>query len=217
MKQNIFVTDFDGTLARNDFYRLVRERLLPPDTPDYWSEFVHGKLTHFEVLRRYFGDIRATEADVDAVVQDMGVDPRFPELAAELAAQGWSIIIASAGCDWYIRRLLVPLAVPVTIYSNPGEWRGECEGLVMSLPEHSPFYSPTHGVDKSAIVADALTRAELVAFAGDGIPDADAAALVSPRFRFARADCAAQLAARGEPFRLFDRWSEVAEALLSEV
>ena len=104
----------------------------------------------------------------------------------------------------------------MTIHSNPGEWKGGEEGLVMTLPMDSPFYSPVFGIDKAAIVRDALRRADRVAFAGDGFPDAAAAVLVSPHLRFARADCAAQLARNGESFRPFEYWSEVAEALLSE-
>ena len=33
----VLVSDFDGTMTRNDFYKLAVERLLPPDTPDHWA------------------------------------------------------------------------------------------------------------------------------------------------------------------------------------
>ena len=54
----------------------------------------------------------------------------------------------------------------------------------------------------------------LVAFAGDGFPDADAARLVPEGLRFARADLATALVAEGLAFRPFERWGEVAAGVL---
>ena len=65
----VLVTDFDGTMTRHDFYKLAIESLLPPETHDYWAEYRAGTITHFEALRRYFACIRASEADVLAVVE----------------------------------------------------------------------------------------------------------------------------------------------------
>ena len=55
----VLVSDFDGTMTGHDFYKLVIESLLPPDTPDYWAMYRAGTITHFEALRRYFAAIRA--------------------------------------------------------------------------------------------------------------------------------------------------------------
>src|SRR4051794_34626000 len=67
----VLVTDFDGTMTRRDFYKLAIERLLPPDTPDFWAEYRAGAITHFEALRRYFASIRSSEDEVLAVVACM--------------------------------------------------------------------------------------------------------------------------------------------------
>jgi len=55
-----------------------------------------------------------------------------------------------------------------------------------------------------------------VAFAGDGRPDLEAALLVEPGLRFARGWLAKELGRRGEGFRPFERWAEVAGALIGE-
>jgi 2-hydroxy-3-keto-5-methylthiopentenyl-1-phosphate phosphatase len=52
-----------------------------------------------------------------------------------------------------------------------------------------------------------------VAFAGDGAPDVESALLVGPDLRFARGYLAEELSRRGEPYRTFGRWCEIAEAL----
>ncbi len=52
MASKLLVSDFDGTMTRNEFYRLAIEQLLPSDCPDFWRDFREGKLTHFEALDR---------------------------------------------------------------------------------------------------------------------------------------------------------------------
>ena len=55
---SVLVSDFDGTMTRQDFFKLVISELLPPGTPDYWAMYRTGTITHFEALRRYFASIR---------------------------------------------------------------------------------------------------------------------------------------------------------------
>ena len=83
----------------------------------------------------------------------------------------------------------------------------------MSLPERSPFFSPSKGVNKVAIVQDVLQRSDRVAFAGDGRPDLRPALLVPLQLCFARGWLAEALGERGEKFHPFERWSEIADQL----
>src|SRR5205814_1808148 len=114
--------DFDGTVTRHDFYQLTLERLLPPGVPNYWQDYLAGRLTHFEVLRAYFSAIRAGEDEVLAVVDAMEPDPGLAAAVAGLRAAGWGVVVASAGCDWYIRRLLAACGASVEVYANPGRF-----------------------------------------------------------------------------------------------
>jgi 2,3-diketo-5-methylthio-1-phosphopentane phosphatase len=208
-----FVCDFDGTLTRHDFYQLALARLLPPDTPDHWRAYRAGRLTHFEALAAYFAAIRAPEADVLAVVRAMGLDPELPTLLPRLRAAGWEVVVTSAGCRWYIDILLAEAGVSLEVHANPGRFVPG-RGLLMHLPTDSPYVSPALGIDKAAVVRAAVTAGRRTAFAGDGYPDVDAARLAPPGWRFARAALAEALAAEGLPFRPFDRWADVARALL---
>ncbi len=213
LRPRVLVTDFDGTISKNDFYQLVRAHLLPPGVPNYWSEYHAGRITHFEALRGYFSEIRADEATVWNIVAQMQVDPQLAASVAGLRRAGWQIVIASAGCRWYIERLLTEAGVEIELHANPGRFESG-RGLQMELPRESPFFSPTHGIDKAGIVRHHVAAGSDVAFAGDGYPDADAARLVPPELRFARGDLAETLTASGETFRPFVVWSEIADALL---
>lgn len=211
--RGVLVSDFDGTMTRHDFYKLAIESLLPPDTPDYWAEYRAGTITHFEALRRYFASIRVSEAEVLAAVERMELDPELPAAVEELHRNGWAVVVTSAGCDWYIRRLLGAAGVDVEVHSNPGRFEAG-KGLLMEMPTGSPYLSPTLGVDKTAVVRHHLAAGGAVAFAGDGFPDADPARLVAGELRFARGDLADVLRREGLPFHPFDRWSDITRVLL---
>src|SRR5262245_4381467 len=136
----VLVSDFDGTMTRNDFYKLAIERLLPPDTPDRWAAYREGTLTHFEALRSYFAAIRASEHEVMVVVNAMELDLELPAAVASLRRAGWSVVVASAGCDWYIRKLLTAAGVEVEVNANPGRF-DEGQGLMMEVRTGAPFWS----------------------------------------------------------------------------
>lgn len=214
MADSILVSDFDGTVTGEDFFQLVVSHLLTPKDMQPWDEYLEGRLTHLKALQRIFGKIRAPESDVVALLDDMRPDPEFAESLASLRAANWEVVIASNGCDWYIRRILERLGVRVELHANPGTYP-EGGPLIMKAPLESRFYNPEGGVDKAAIVRFHQERGVRVAFAGDGYTDQEAALLVPPPLRFARAALAAVLRTREEPFQSFSVWSDIARNLLS--
>ena len=202
-------------MTRHDFYDLVRQRWPIPPADDPWQQYVAGHLTHFEALAAIFARIRADEAAVLALADAMELDPGLPSALERLRRHGWEIVVASAGCAWYIDHLLRRAGVTLAVHANPGTY-APATGLRLALPEASPFLSRSTGIDKSAVVRDALGRAAEVAFAGDGRPDLAPALLVPGARRFARGWLADHLRAEQLPFHAFDRWSQIADQLLSQ-
>ena len=182
---SVLVSEFDGTMTRNDFYKLAIESLIPPGTSDYWAEYRAGDITHFEGLRRYFAAIRATEDEVLAVVERMELDPQLPAAVNALRHAGWIVVVTSAGCDWYIRRLLKEANVDIEVHSNPGRLVPG-QGLLMQMPKGSPYLSPTLGVDKAAVVRrhtakrEGRSRSPAMASRTPGPPDLYQATCASP-------------------------------------
>src|SRR5262245_27868933 len=129
-----------------------------------------GAVTHFEAFCSYFAAIRASENDVLAVVARMELDPGIRPAVESLQRAGWRVMVTSAGCDWYIRRLLADAGVDVEVFANPGRFE-KGSGLVMEMPVESAYWSPTLGVDKAGLVRAQLATGAQVAFAGDGFPD----------------------------------------------
>lgn len=208
----VLVSDFDGTMTRHDFYKLAIEKLLPEDFPDQWADYRAGRITHFEALRRYFAAIRCTEEEILQVVSQMELDRDLSDALQLLQAAGWNVVVASAGCEWYIRRLLAAVDIEIPVYSNPGQF-DEHRGLMMHPPTQSPYFSEELGISKRAIVEEFLRRGAEVAFAGDGFPDADAARLVPAERRFARGDLADVLRQENLEFHPLESWSDISDVL----
>jgi 2,3-diketo-5-methylthio-1-phosphopentane phosphatase len=214
MKKNILISDFDGTMTRYDFYDLVC-REFPDIAGGFWPQYERGEITHFEALRCIFAGIRAPESKLLSIIEGMQIDPQLSKAVRELAVHGWDVAVASAGCDWYIKRLLAAQGVVITVHANPGDFFPD-QGLVMRLPPMSPFFSAELGVNKVAVVREALKNFDRVAFAGDGRPDLAPALLVPARRRFAKSWLAKKLHEIGEDFQPFDHWHEVPAMLIKE-
>jgi len=211
--RRVLVSDFDGTMTRQDFYHLVRERWPVPADDDPWDWYVAGRCTHFEALAAIFARIRTDETTLLKLLDDMELDPALPSAIQRLQAAGWEIVVASAGCEWYLKRLLQSAGVAIEVHANPGEFSPEA-GLKLTLPENSRFFDRNTGIDKVGVVRDALGRTPEVAFAGDGRPDLPAALLVPGARRFARGWLAGELTNRGEAFHALTDWNALADTLL---
>jgi NDP-sugar pyrophosphorylase family protein len=74
-----------------------------------------------------------------------------------LASHGVEQVVVSAGCGWYIERLLAERQVEVPVIASPGRLVPG-GGLEMTLPKGSPFFSPQTGIDKKAVVRPALAN-----------------------------------------------------------
>lgn len=207
----VLVTDFDGTVAREDFYQVFLRRVAPPNEGSVWADYCAGRVTHFDALRLIFGSAAPGEEALARLLPEMEFPDTFAKCLTRMRQHGWDVVIVSAGCLWYIDRLLGDL--PVERHGNPG--RIVDGRLVLELPQDSPFFSPETGIDKAAVVGSYLDRGIHVAFAGDGHPDLPAALRVPPEMRFARGVLAEDLRRQGERFQPFDRWPEIVETLLA--
>ena len=206
----VLVTDFDGTITERDFYQLVIDHA---PAADCWGEYLSGRLTHFEAMRAILAHAPTDEATLAGMLAETRPDPQLGAAAAALRRAGWELVVASAGCAWYIERILRAAGVRAEVHANPGRIEPG-RGLAMELPRASRFFSAQTGIDKEAVVRDALARSGRVAFAGDGPPDLAPALLVEGGLRFARGWLAGELVRRGLAFQPFRRWSEIAAALL---
>jgi 2-hydroxy-3-keto-5-methylthiopentenyl-1-phosphate phosphatase len=213
-QNGIFLTDFDGTMTRVDFYDVVLRRFPQIAARGFWQRYEQGQISHFQAMQGIYGQLRASSEEMADILREMELDPELPAAVWKLERSDWVVKVVSGGGEWYILDLLEAAGVTLEVHANPGRFDPE-HGLVLRLPEDSPFFSPTVGIDKAAAVRQALDMTSRVAYAGDGRPDLEPALLVPPHLRFARGWLADTLRSRGEPFHPFEHWSEIAERLLT--
>jgi 2-hydroxy-3-keto-5-methylthiopentenyl-1-phosphate phosphatase len=212
VRDKILVSDFDGTMTDRDFFRLALE-CLPQAAASFWEDYEQGKMTHFQALASIFSGLRYPESRVEILLSRMELNQGISTACHRLRSEGWRLIIASAGCAWYIERLLAPLGLEAEVHANPGRF-SEKEGLIMELPFDSPYFCRETGIDKTRLVQAALGHSA-VAFAGDGRPDLGPALLVPSSRRFAKGRLAEDLAKKKESFHRFQSWSEMVDILLN--
>jgi len=211
--EKILVSDFDGTMTERDFFQVALSHL-PAQAAAPWERYQHGQTSHFAALAEIFSGLRVDEHDLDAMLVEMRVEPGLAGSLDALQAAGWSLVIASAGCAFYIERIALRSRIEALILANPGDFVPG-RGLFMRPPRQSPYFSAELGIDKAAVVQHYLGGGLVTAFAGDGRPDLEAALLVPPGRRFARGWLATELERRGEPFVRLDRWQHLVDHLCS--
>jgi 2-hydroxy-3-keto-5-methylthiopentenyl-1-phosphate phosphatase len=215
LHHKILVSDFDGTMTKHDFFRLALT-YLPPESAEPWARYERGLTSHFDALQEIFSGLQILDRELDELLSDMQIEHGLSKQCERLQAGGWSLVIASAGCAFYIERILRRIGGNAIIYANPGEFVPEI-GLFMKRPLHSQFYHPETGIDKSAIVKQFLDSGCTTAFAGDGRPDLAPALLVEPKYRFAKGWLADELERLAVPFIRFEHWGEIVDILCLEV
>jgi 2,3-diketo-5-methylthio-1-phosphopentane phosphatase len=210
-RNKVLVSDFDGTMTERDFFWAAISRM-PAGAIEPWERYELGLTSHFAALAEIFAHLRIDRQELDAILAEMRIESGLAGLLDYLRQAGWSLVIASAGCAFYIERILLLAGVTAVIHANPGSFIPG-QGLFMEPPLQSPFYTPATGIDKAAVVRHYLQQGFDVAFAGDGRPDLAPTLLVPPEFRFARGWLADELESMREPFVRFDRWRDVAGRL----
>jgi 2-hydroxy-3-keto-5-methylthiopentenyl-1-phosphate phosphatase len=217
-RRHVFISDFDGTITARDFYLVALDELTGPAAEQAWREYQAGRRTLFEALCGIFAAINVGEARVLERLPAVGFEAGVADAIRRLHAADWDVIIVSAGCRWYLDRLLSANGVDgaaMTIYANPGTFTPN-GGLQMTMPEEARYRDPETGTSKAGVVRDALERYDRVAYAGDSMPDLPAIQMVDSARRFARSVLADALEDRGVPFRRFTRWRLIADVLLGE-
>ena len=100
------VSDFDGTITDSDVYSLIAERYMAKDHRDYFADYRAGRITHFEAMQAFYHFAPSEPEALDRLLRDTKPDPQLADCIRRLEANGWDLIIVSAGSSWYIERIL---------------------------------------------------------------------------------------------------------------
>jgi 2,3-diketo-5-methylthio-1-phosphopentane phosphatase len=123
MKFHVFV-DFDGTIALVD----TTDRLLDRFADPYWrvieEDWKSGRIGSRECMVRQIDLVRATEAELDAFIDQIEIDPGFPEFVHLCIDGGHDVTVVSDGLDRTVGTVLRRAGLPLQYRANRLEYAG---------------------------------------------------------------------------------------------
>lgn len=168
-----FVSDFDGTISKKDFYWLVIENYYPEGRALY-KDWKAEKIKDIDFLSKVFKSINKDEAQIIEDIKTLPIDPHVPAFIKTVQQNGGDFYILSAGTDYYINHLLTHYGIEdVPVYSNKGYY--EENNVHLSIDSTHRHYSKRYGIDKSLVIKELKERYDEVYFAGDSEPDSHGA------------------------------------------
>lgn len=173
----VFVSDFDGTISKKDFFRYVVEKIISTEDMKPWQDYKDGKLSHVEALNQIFNKIRLSKDDFDAFIDTIEVEEYFMPTVKLCRSMNVDVYVVSAGADYYISRILkkLNLSEHVTIITNPSKYTPEKGLELFPVGKTHELYDEDLGISKKNFVEKMKKQGYSVIFAGDGMPDIAAA------------------------------------------
>ncbi|WP_096435037.1 MtnX-like HAD-IB family phosphatase [Alteribacter populi] len=205
MKKWAFVSDFDGTISKQDFYWMIIEKYYP-EGRKHFDEWKTEKMKDIDFLAHIFTSIGQEEEQIIEDIYDMAIDDYVPAFIEWVQENGGDFFILSAGTDYYIKHTLEKYGIDnVTVFSNEGYYKDK--NVHMKVKETNWHYHERYGIDKSKVIQKLQEDYEKVYFIGDSEPDSHPA--VYADVTFAKDGLKDILRSRNVPFVPVDTFKEV--------
>ena len=211
MKNWAFVSDFDGTISKEDFYIVMMDKYFP-EGRELFKRWRAGELKDIDFLSSIFQSINQEEGTIIEDILNIPIDEYVPDFIKRVQNSGADFYILSAGTDYYIHHLLKEYGIEnVKVFSNRGFYRDR--NVYMDINPDEWHYSERYGIDKSKVIQKLKEQYEAVYFAGDSEPDSHPA--VYADMTFAKSVLQDMLREKKVPFISVQDFKEV-EAYLVE-
>lgn len=204
--------DFDGTIAVPDVTDLVLQAFAAPDWEKIEADWLAGAIDAAECMRRQIGLLDADMAALHALLDQIEIDPDFPDFARWCEAEGVKLSIVSDGVDHFIHRILARHSLSgIPVFANALRSHGRRHGL--AHPWFNQDCTAQQGVCKCAVTRQ--TPAPII-FVGDGRSDQCVSQIAD--IVFAKGKLAEFCNRRNREFIAFSSFADVrreAQALMS--
>jgi len=203
------LTDFDGTITRED----VAEAILEEFAPEAWWEIeeLHRarKIGTRESMARQFALVRAREADIlDFVGAHARLDETFRDFVEFCRKRGMRLEIVSEGLDLYVHHLLRMWSIDIPVRTNHVTFE---DGRARISYPYADATCTLCGTCKLLRLFELRTEGYKVAYVGDG--HSDLCPAIEADLVFAKAELADLCREEAIDFIPFDRFSDVRRRL----
>lgn len=203
----IFVSDFDGTATKLDFYKIVLNRIGEAGW-SYVEEYRKTGKVDYHFLNHIFGWERLTDADYAELIDTIELDETLRGFLDYLKIRGIDFKFVSAGFDKYIEDVLKKDHYQdVTVITNPGVFE---DGILKMMPDpKSDTYHELFGIDKGEVIRQLRKDYDVIYFAGDTEPDLSAA--MAADIVFAKGELIPFLEANHKKYIEFDTFEDIVQ------
>lgn len=212
MKSFIFVSDFDGTVTKKDFYRILIDNYLTDSGEKIYIDWQSGKIKDIDALELIYNSTGRTEPELFEDILSIELDPFFEEFVSKIKTAGGDFLILSAGTSYYINRFFEHKGIKdIKVISNRGEYQNK--GIHLIVDKESPYYSEMHGIDKAKVVQSLKNEYSKIYYAGDSRPDIGAAKIAD--IAFATGNLVKHLDGINQPYIPFKSLKDIYDYLLN--
>jgi len=176
LQKPVLFLDFDGTISRRDAVDAILETYADPKWLTFEAEWRAGRIGSRDCLRAQMALVRASRKQMDALLDEIGIDEGLVALLQMCAMEDIPAHIISDGFDYCIRRILCGASKRVAALLRGGRvCAGHLESRGHLWRTEFPFFHQTcgHGCAtcKPALMR-LLNRTNAPAiFVGDGLSD----------------------------------------------
>ena len=209
MEKWAFVSDFDGTISKQDFYWMVIDKYFP-EGRELFKKWKSGELKDIEFLGTVFASINQSEQKIIDDIHSIPIDEYVPDFIQHVQKNGGDFYILSAGTDYYIHYILKKYGITdVEVFSNKGFFKED--NVHMDIDENHWHYSERYGIDKSKVIQKLKEEYETIYFAGDSEPDSHPAKFAD--VTFAKDALQDLLRQQGVPFVAVETFEDIEQYL----
>ena len=171
MKDYIIVSDFDGTITKEDgLYKFIKT-YAKGDWEKIEQDWAEGKISSKECLIEEFKLVpNLSEELISGFVKTVEIDHSFKDFYERICNQNIDFCVVSDGVDYFINKILERYNLfGLNIISNHGTFRGE--SFELTFPNDFSSCKNNAGTCKCKIIEDLRSKYNQILYIGDGVSD----------------------------------------------
>jgi len=210
MKNFAFISDFDGTLTKKDFYKVLADTYFKEELKPIYNSWINGEITDIDYVSYVFNNVHRNETELYDDILNIDFDHSAIAFIEQIKEAGGDFIVLSAGSTYYIDKFFEANHIEgIDVYSNKCIFKNN--GLYFDLDKHDEFYSNKCGIDKLIVVEKLKSNYKKIFYAGDNVPDLKPALICD--VVFAKGELIKLLRKNKKEFIEFETFSEIWDKL----
>ncbi|MBF0183035.1 MAG: MtnX-like HAD-IB family phosphatase [Magnetococcales bacterium] len=167
----LFLCDFDGTIIPQDVSDALLGRFALPEWHDIETAWREGRLTARECMQQQVSLLRVEHGQLDAFLDQVEMDPDFPEFVRQVSARGWQLRVVSDGLDYAIWRIFRRYGLTqLPVFANHLQLL-DTDRYQLSFPHQESACRSGSGTCKCAVAEKSLGESVVPILLGDGSSD----------------------------------------------